>query len=181
LSRPNCDTDNFAILKNICTNMRDPTISKDWIFNNFYVFEIPDYGNQSMSKTFVDFVPQCFYDPEHLDAPTTCVKIKSSYIGMIRSYTQKTAYVLIDKSKYTAYPLSTIIIRCVFKNNLENNYSITTTTKNDNNTFSLTITPDSAVYFQNESDFQLYANKNNGTSIPLDTSLCFIKYSINEW
>lgn len=80
---------NFYNLWNTLSTDKSPKISKHELFNRFLVFKIPDYGNQTLSLGMLDFIPFCYYKG---------YKIGQDKIGMIRSFTTKEVYLLLDKA-----------------------------------------------------------------------------------
>jgi hypothetical protein len=66
-------------------------VSKDFLFNNFYVYKITNFGNQALSPFFEDFFPLCFNQLGN--------KIAQRDVMMIKSYTSKEAFILIPKTR----------------------------------------------------------------------------------
>lgn len=86
---PSAMTPNFYNLWTVLSTDKSPKISKHELFNRFLVFKIPDYGNQTLSLGMLDFIPFCYYKG---------YKIGQDKIGMIRSFTTKEVYLLLDKA-----------------------------------------------------------------------------------
>lgn len=82
--------ENFQSITKMLTNLKNPSLSKKFLFKKFDVFEIPDYGNQSFSAGFLDFVPFCFDKDGY--------KIFQKNVGILRYYPQKKAFILIPKN-----------------------------------------------------------------------------------
>jgi hypothetical protein len=82
-------TDNFLSLYTSLIKSNNKAISSSDLFSQFYVLKIPDYGSQSRSPAMFDFVPYVYYNG---------IKISQNHIGMLRSYVDKSAYILIDRA-----------------------------------------------------------------------------------
>lgn len=65
------------------------TLTKKDIFERFIVLEIADFGSQSMSAFFRNFLPQIFLNG---------LKIWQKDIAIIKHYSKKIAYILIDRN-----------------------------------------------------------------------------------
>lgn len=76
-------------LKIILNDYKVLKISRKDLFKDFYIYPIVDYGNQSMTKGILDFIPICFNNGK---------KIWQNHIGLIRAYASKKAYIIIDKT-----------------------------------------------------------------------------------
>lgn len=76
-------------LKIILNDYKVLKISRKDLFEDFYIYPIVDYGNQSMTKGILDFIPICFNNGK---------KIWQNHIGLIRAYASKKAYIIIDKT-----------------------------------------------------------------------------------
>lgn len=150
---------NIAYINNIITNKKFPILrKKEDILDRFFVIEISDYGCQAMSPFYRDFVPQVYVNG---------YKIWQMYIGMIRQYSNKKAFICIDKNAIkdggpTAI-VNEIIVRICFKNNIENKFddqnNITLTEKYNENTKIISLTATTNFIFlskNNIRDFQLY-------------------------
>lgn len=113
------DNDPFKEINIILQNQTSPTFTRNYFLKNYIVLEIQDYGHQSMSPGFRDFVPWVFIDGK---------KIWQKYVGMIRQYSKRKAYLIINKNNnlsetFTLSDDDEIKIRCVFKNNIEDKNS----------------------------------------------------------
>lgn len=82
-------TSGIEKLKIILNDYKVLKISRKDLFEDFYIYPIVDYGNQSMTKGILDFIPICFKDGK---------KIWQNHIGLIRAYASKKAYIIIDKT-----------------------------------------------------------------------------------
>ena len=85
----NVTTSGIEKLKTILESYKVLKISRKDLFEDFYIYPIVDYGNQSMTKGILDFIPICFKDGK---------KIWQNHIGLIRAYASKKAYIIIDKT-----------------------------------------------------------------------------------
>jgi len=85
---PNNLSTNFKTLYNMMTGARTIKISRRELFDKFYIFKLPDFGNQTMSIGMLDFVPFCYING---------YKIGQDKIGMIRSFNTKEVYLIFDK------------------------------------------------------------------------------------
>lgn len=85
----NVKTSGIEKLKTILNDYKVLKISRKDLFEDFYIYPIVDYGNQSMTKGILDFIPICFKDGK---------KIWQNHIGLIRAYASKKAYIIIDKT-----------------------------------------------------------------------------------
>ncbi len=85
----NVTTSGIEKLKTILESYKVLKISRKDLFEDFYIYPIIDYGNQSMTKGILDFIPICFKDGK---------KIWQNHIGLIRAYASKKAYIIIDKT-----------------------------------------------------------------------------------
>lgn len=90
--------------------------SKTELFNDFYIYKIPDYSNQALTPGFLDFIPFVMVG----DDTNGYSKILQNHVAILRSYYTKQAYILIDKKASIAgiepyTTLSTINILFKFK------------------------------------------------------------------
>lgn len=83
------ETHAFRDLINTLRQYRSPIISKDFLFKNFVILEIPDYSHEAMSQGMNDFVVYVFTKDGK--------KIPQRYIGLIKEYSSRICFVLIDK------------------------------------------------------------------------------------
>jgi hypothetical protein len=67
-------------------------ISKEYLVANFWIYQIPDFGNQSLSPGFEDFITLAFDENGY--------KLPQSRVAYIKNYTTKEVYMLLDKSFY---------------------------------------------------------------------------------
>ena len=88
----NDPTCNITQLSKILKNKNMVNIAKPDIFDMFYVYEIPDYSANALTTGMVDFMVECFSQNG---------KINNNYIAIMKSFTTKRAYILIDKSQVT--------------------------------------------------------------------------------
>lgn len=113
---PGSDEDEFKAINNVLLTTKYPTFRKEIFDKDYLIFETVDYGHQSMTMNYMDFVPQVFVNGQ---------KIWQKYIGLIRVYSSKKAWVIIKKSNNIhnsdyEYKTSDIFqFRFVFKTNIE--------------------------------------------------------------
>jgi hypothetical protein len=81
---------------------RKRRLSKEFILENFWVYNITDYGHQSLSPGFDDFIA-IIYD-------INGYKIPQRFTAYIRNYTTKELFILIRKDINTLSPVGTISI-----------------------------------------------------------------------
>lgn len=86
----------FQYLRDILAKEDHPSISKGSLESRFHVFEIEDYGNQSMTPGLLDFIPVCY--------TSSGSKISQRLIGLLRFYLRKKAYILIPKGALEENP-----------------------------------------------------------------------------
>jgi hypothetical protein len=68
-------------------------VSRDFLFNNFYVYRITNFGNQALSPFFEDFFPLPFNQLGY--------KIAQRDVMIIKNYTSKEAFILVPKTRVT--------------------------------------------------------------------------------
>jgi hypothetical protein len=66
-------------------------VTKKFLLNTYYVYRIPDYGNQSLSPGLADFSYQV-YDNEGY-------KLPENRVAIIRNYTSKEVFLLVKKNR----------------------------------------------------------------------------------
>jgi len=134
-------TGSYSELKYILTKLLYPTVSRTYLTENFYIYEIPDYSNQAMTPGYVDFVPLVYYAGK---------KIPQKYIGTIRSYTKKVVYLLISKEIDEVIDDIDIIISYKFyAETTSGTESLKTISANTDGTFTIKIS-DNGYYSGNE-------------------------------
>lgn len=167
------DADPFSEINNILLNKKHPTFSGEYFKKNYYIIEIPDYSHQSMSYGYRDFVPHIYIEGK---------KLWQKYVGLIKQYSKRTAWIVIAKKNNITKDLSdddaktlfensnNFIIRIMAKNNIENKFGnedqdSTPVTRNGDFTY----VASSSFTFQNRNltDYDFY-NKNNETVANLD-------------
>lgn len=112
---PGSDEDCFYNINKSLEQLTLPTFSRSYFLDNRYIIlQITDYGHQAMSPGFRDFVPMVFVDGK---------KIWQKYIGIIRQYSQRKAFIVIhpdnnlkDIANLKSAPIE---IKIFFKNNIE--------------------------------------------------------------
>ena len=93
---------NIVVLKSVLQNKNFVNFSKADLFDMFFVYDIPDYGAQAMTTGMTDFDVECYSDMGH--------KIANRYIAILKSFTTKKAFVLIDKSMIVSDPGTLTIV-----------------------------------------------------------------------
>lgn len=99
------ETTNSQWLIDISQNT-EKYITKVELEKRFYILEIDDYSHQSMTTFYTDFVPLVFDNG---------LKIKQKYISIIKDYTNKKAFILIDKTYPNINSISNLQIIVAFK------------------------------------------------------------------
>ena len=92
----NYESENMQWINSICHHSKFPTFRRDDLEKRFWILQIPDYGHQSMSAFYRDFVPHVYFDGK---------KVWQKYVGMIRQYSQRAAYILIDREANISIPI----------------------------------------------------------------------------
>lgn len=92
---------NFATVYDMMWNYSKPKITKEELARLFYIYEISDYGNQAASFNNYDFMVKFFING---------YKIRQDHIGLLRCYTSKKAFVLLDRAYLESYSLQDVFI-----------------------------------------------------------------------
>ena len=89
---------NFVKLNNALNNLKSVKLSKHDLFKDFYVIKISDYSSTSRSIGSYEFLPLVF-----MKRGDNYEKIPQNRVGLIKNFTSKEAFIIIDKgaSKYT--------------------------------------------------------------------------------
>jgi len=95
------ETDSFEYIRLILEG-RKRRLSKEYLVDNFWIYNITDYGHQSLSPGFDDFIA-IIYD-------INGYKIPQRFTAYIRNYTTKELFILIRKDINTLSPVGTISI-----------------------------------------------------------------------
>jgi hypothetical protein len=82
--------------------VRKRRVSSKYLFDNFWIYKIPDFGNQSLSPGLTDFVPMCYLS-------SNGKKLPQNRIAYIKDYNTKQTYILINKENETSFNISVII------------------------------------------------------------------------
>lgn len=90
----NDEDESFYRIYSILQSLKDPTISRKFIDESFYLLRIADYSHQAMSAGFTDFVPLVFING---------CKIQQRHVGMLKVYATRECYILIDKEHTNGY------------------------------------------------------------------------------
>ncbi len=80
-------------LYNLINDDAYSVVSRNWLFANFWVYEVDDASCQAMSPLNYDFYPKVFVE----NGETTC-KIINKQVCVLKSFTMKKAWVMIDKT-----------------------------------------------------------------------------------
>lgn len=104
------EPDGFKKLIDTLRTYRSPLISRDFIFNYFYIVEIPDFSHEAMTQGYNDFVVYLF-NPNGS-------KIPQRFIGLIKEYSSRRCFILIDKTYKSGLNVTFKII-VEFKRNFE--------------------------------------------------------------
>lgn len=146
---------NFVKLRNALNNLKSVKLSKHDLFKDFYVIKITDYSSTSRSIGSYEFLPLVF-----MKVNDNYEKIPQNRVGLIKNFTSKEAFIIIDKgnSSYEYNNLTTItddfIVDIYFKRRTikntnpadkekiyEDNYSVSSS--KDGNSIIFTITNNS--------------------------------------
>jgi hypothetical protein len=85
---------NNEFIENINDNfVENRRVSRDFLFSNFYIYKITNFGNQSLSPFFEDLFPLCFNQLGY--------KIAQRDVMSIKNYTSKEGFILIPKTRVT--------------------------------------------------------------------------------
>ena len=83
---------NFVKLRNALNNLKSVKLSKHDLFKDFYVIKITDYSSTSRSIGSYEFLPLVF-----MKRGTNYEKIPQNRVGLIKNFTSKEAFIIIDK------------------------------------------------------------------------------------
>jgi len=78
----------IQVNNNFAENRR---VSRDFLFQSFFIYRITNFGNQALSPFFEDFFPLVFNQLGY--------KVAQRDVMMIKSYTSKEAFILIPKTR----------------------------------------------------------------------------------
>lgn len=108
-------TPNIDNLRTIINEYKTIKISAKELLDHFFIFKIPDYGSQAMSRGMLDFLPIVMISASQKNTTTDKAskttttndytyngKVKQNHIGIIRSYYSKQAFLIIDKDSNRA-------------------------------------------------------------------------------
>jgi hypothetical protein len=129
---------------NLIENRR---ISKVYLFENFFIYRITNFGNQALSPFFEDFMPLCFNQEGS--------KIAQRDVMMIKSYTSKESFILIPKTRVTISTQYDINIIIEFKDQLTSAENRITVNRNNDGLFKFNL-KDSGI--NSLEDINIYAN-----------------------
>jgi hypothetical protein len=77
-------------------------LDRSFILSNFWVYNVSDYGSQSLSPGLSDFLPLCF--------DSNGLKIPQYRTAILKNYTSKETFILIPKEGELSEPQISIII-----------------------------------------------------------------------
>lgn len=83
---------NFVKLRNALNNLKSVKLSKHDLFKDFYVIKITDYSSTSRSIGSYEFLPLVF-----MKVNDNYEKIPQNRVGLIKNFTSKEAFIIIDK------------------------------------------------------------------------------------
>ena len=97
---------NFVKLNNALNNLKSVKLSRHDLFKDFYVIKISDYSSTSRSIGSYEFLPLVF-----MKRGDNYEKIPQNRVGLIKNFTSKEAFIIIDKgaSNYTFNDLVDIV------------------------------------------------------------------------
>jgi hypothetical protein len=131
---------------------RKRRLSKEFIIENFWVYNITDYGHQSLSPGFDDFIAVCY------DA--SGYKIPQRFTAYIKNYTTKEAFLLVKKDVGSVSPITKITILPNDRFEL-NTSEIPLTQESENGFYSVVLSNDNKINSAN--DISVYFKK--GTEV----------------
>lgn len=103
----------FSEIYSMMQTFNSPKMTKKELFEKFWIIKIPDYGNQTHSLGVLDFVPSVYLHTSDFEADRY-KRISNKNIGIIRSYTNKEAFLLLDKRDNVLRNNSSTINNCTF-------------------------------------------------------------------
>lgn len=177
---------NIKYLYDMMQNVISPRITNTLLFDKFYIYKINDYGSQSLSRGILDFTVYCY---------TSTEKILQKDIVIVRNFTSKVAYILLDKTTHNEADVASIDVYVELKRYFEKiNYGSNDTTLvemklQDNGRYSCNITSlisnmneksikDLSLYIKSGNNYHKVLNNinlynptvsNNGTEIKVDS------------
>lgn len=101
---------NIKYLYDMMQNVISPRITNTLLFNKFYIYKINDYGSQSLSRGILDFTVYCY---------TSTEKILQKDIVIVRNFTSKVAYILLDKTTHNEADVASIDVYVELKRYFE--------------------------------------------------------------
>jgi hypothetical protein len=123
---PNSGFNNFSDI----LNNKKRRVSKEYIEENFWVYNIPtDYGHQSLSPGFDDFIPVCYDNDGY--------KIPQHFIAYITNYTSKETFVIIPKNGSTVGIIKRIDILPSIYTDIDTDTYIPLIKNNDNDIYTV--------------------------------------------
>lgn len=101
---------NIKYLYDMMKTVISPRITNTLLFNKFYIYKINDYGSQSLSRGILDFTVYCY---------TSTEKILQKDIVIVRNFTSKVAYILLDKTTHNEADVASIDVYVELKRYFE--------------------------------------------------------------
>ena len=101
---------NIKYLYDMMQNVISPRITNTLLFDKFYIYKINDYGSQSLSRGILDFTVYCY---------TSTEKILQKDIVIVRNFTSKVAYILLDKTTHNESDVASIDVYVELKRYFE--------------------------------------------------------------
>ena len=86
---------------------RSRRLSREYFMENFWIYNIGDYGHQALSQGFQDFIPFCYYADK---GDKQGVKVKQHNISIIKNMVSKESFILLPKGPEKEAPKLNIII-----------------------------------------------------------------------
>lgn len=84
-------TGSFSNVRSVMKELKFPTFAKDYLFNSFQIIKINDFGKQSLTDGMFDFIVKLFINGK---------KVPQENLGLIRRYSSKEAFVLLERAVY---------------------------------------------------------------------------------
>jgi hypothetical protein len=86
---------------------RNRRLSREYFLENFWIYNIGDYGHQALTQGFQDFIPFCYYADEGVNKGA---KVKQHNITIIKNIVSKESFILIPKAGEETPPVLDVII-----------------------------------------------------------------------
>jgi hypothetical protein len=163
-SVPNSGFNNF----NDILNNKKRRVSKEYIEENFWVYNIPtDYGHQSLSPGFDDFTTVCYDNDGY--------KIPQHFLAYIINYASKETFVIIPKNGSTVSIIKRIDILPSIYTDIDTDTYIPLTKNNDNDIYTVNMNSAEINSIDDVSVYFSYDSSVSSTKYKLQRSEYFIK------